>query len=290
MILGANAPSPVFAGVAAALMFVGLAFKVSAAPFQVWAPDVYQGAPTPVSAFLSAGPKAAAFAVFLRIFMTALEPIGAGWEPLVWICALASMTIGNFAALLQSNFKRLLAYSSIAHAGYLLVALTARSDIGTAAAMFYLAAYALMTFGAFAVVSHLSGKGERYQAVDDFSGLAQKQPFAAAMLTIFMLSLIGVPLTGGFFGKFYIFKAALESHLVWLTVLGLLNSAVAAYYYLRILVVMYMKEPSEAVKNAEPLSPGMSAALILPAAGTLVLGIFPSWVLDFAGRSASFLR
>jgi NADH-quinone oxidoreductase subunit N len=276
--------------VAAALMFVGLAFKVSAAPFQIWAPDVYQGAPTPVAAFLSAGPKAAAFAVFLRIFMTAFEPIGSGWEPLVWMCALLSMTIGNFAALRQSNIKRLLAYSSIAHAGYVLVALTARSDIGTAAAMFYLAGYAFMNIGAFAVVSHLSGKGERYQSVDDFSGLAVKQPFTAAMLTIFLLSLIGVPLTGGFFGKFYIFKAALESHLVWLTVLGLLNSAVAAYYYLRILVVMYMQEPSEAAEKAEPLSAGMSAALILPAAGTLVLGIFPSWVLDFAGRSSSFLR
>jgi NADH-quinone oxidoreductase subunit N len=289
-ITGANAPAPVFVGVAAALMFVGLGFKVSASPFQIWAPDVYQGAPTPVTGFLSAGPKAAAFAIFLRIFMTAFEPIGSGWEPLVWISALLSMTIGNFAALLQSNVKRLLAYSSIAHAGYVLVALTARSEVGTAAAMFYLAAYALMNVGAFAVVSHLSGKGERYQSVDDFAGLGQKQPLTAAMLSIFLLSLIGVPLTGGFFGKFYIFKAALESHLVWLTVLGLLNSAVAAYYYLRILVMMYMHEPSEAATNAEPLSPGMSAALILPALGTLVLGIFPSWVLEFAGKSAGLVK
>jgi NADH-quinone oxidoreductase subunit N len=287
---GAGAPSPLFIGLAAALMFVGLAFKVSAAPFQVWAPDVYQGAPTPVAAFLSAGPKAAAFAIFLRIFMTAFEPIGSGWEPLVWMSALLSMTIGNFAALLQSNIKRMLAYSSIAHAGYVMVALTARSDIGVAAAMFYLAAYAFMNIGAFAVVTHLSGKGEKYQSVDDFSGLAVKQPLVAAMLTIFLLSLIGVPLTGGFFGKFYIFKAALESKLYWLTVLGLLNSAVAAYYYLRILVVMYMKEPSEAATNAEPLSPGLSAALLLPAAATLVLGIFPNWVLDFAGRSSNLLR
>jgi NADH-quinone oxidoreductase subunit N len=289
-ITGANAPSPVFVGVAAALMFVGLGFKVSASPFQMWAPDVYEGAPSPVTAFLSTGPKAAAFAVFLRIFMTAFEPIGNGWEPLVWISALLSMTIGNFAALLQSNVKRLLAYSSIAHAGYVLVALTARSDVGTAAAMFYLAAYALMNIGAFAVVSHLSGKGERYQNLDDFAGLAQKQPLTAAMLTIFLLSLIGVPLTGGFFGKFYIFKAALESHLIWLTVLGLLNSAVAAYYYLRILVMMYMREPSEAATRAEPLGPGLQAALILPAIGTLLLGIFPSWVLDFAGKSSNLLK
>ena len=284
VISGQNAPSPVFLGVAAALMFVGLGFKVSAAPFQIWAPDVYQGAPTPVSGFLSAGPKAAAFAVFLRIFMTTFEPIGGGWEALVWFSALASMTIGNFAALMQTNIKRMLAYSSIAHAGYVLVALTARSRVGTAAAMFYLAAYALMNMGAFAVVSHISGRGERYQNIEDFSGLGQKQPLTAAMFSIFLLSLIGVPLTGGFFGKFYIFKAALESHLVWLTVLGLLNSAVAAYYYLRILVMMYMREPGEAVENAEPLTWGLRAALILPALGTLLLGIFPGWVLEFAGR------
>jgi NADH-quinone oxidoreductase subunit N len=290
VISGQNPPSPVFLGVAAALMFVGLGFKVSAAPFQMWAPDVYQGAPTPVTAFLSAGSKAAAFAVFLRIFMTAFEPIGGAWEPLVWCSALLSMTIGNFAALMQTNIKRMLAYSSIAHAGYVLVALTASSQIGTAAAMFYLAAYALMNVGAFAVVSHLSGRGERYQNIEDFSGLAQKQPLTAAMFSVFLLSLLGVPLTGGFFGKFYIFKAALESHLVWLTVLGLLNSAVAAYYYLRILVMMYMREPGEAVDNAEPLSPGLRAALILPAIGTLLLGIFPTWLLEFAGKSAALVK
>ena len=287
---GGAAPAPVVIGVAAALMFVGVGFKVSAAPFQMWAPDVYQGAPTPVTAFLSAGPKAAAFAVFLRIFMTAFEPIGSGWEPLVWCSALASMIIGNFAALLQTNIKRMLAYSSIAHAGYVLVALAARSQVGTAAAMFYLAAYSLMNIGAFAAVSHLSGRGERYQNIEDFSGLGQKQPLTAAMLSIFLLSLIGVPLTGGFFGKFYIFKAALESHLVWLTVLGLLTSAVAAYYYLRILVMMYMREPCEAVENAEPLSPGLRAALILPALGTLLLGIFPGWVLAFAEKSAALVK
>ncbi len=289
-ISGQNAPDAVFIGLAAALLFVGLGFKVSVAPFQIWAPDVYQGAPTTVTGFLSAGPKAAAFAVMLRIFMTALEPIGPGWEPIVWISALLSMTIGNFAALLQSNVKRMLAYSSIAHAGYVLVAVTARSDNGAAAAMFYLAAYAFMNIGAFVVVSHLSGQGERYQTLDDFAGLAQKQPMTAALLTIFLLSLIGVPLTGGFFGKFYIFKAALESHLLWLTVLGLLNSAVAAYYYLRILVMMYMHDPSEAVTNVEPLTPGLRAALILPALGTLFLGIFPTWILNFANRSSMLTK
>jgi NADH-quinone oxidoreductase subunit N len=243
-----------------------------------------------VSAFLSAGPKAAAFAIFLRIFMTAFQPIGDKWQPLVWTAALASMCVGNFAALLQTNIKRMLAYSSIAHAGYVLVALTARSETGTAAAMFYLAGYAFMNVGAFAAVSVLTGKGERYQNIDDFKGLARKQPMTAALFTIFLLSLIGVPLTGGFFGKFYIFKAALDSHLIWLSVLGLLNSAVGAYYYLRILVVMYMHEPGEAVEAAEPLSPGLRIALLLPAMGTLLLGIFPSWVLEFAGKSSVMIK
>jgi NADH-quinone oxidoreductase subunit N len=277
-----NVPSFGMVGIAAALMFVGLAFKVSGAPFQIWTPDVYQGAPAPVAAFLATGPKAAAFAIFLRIFLTAFQQVASGWEPIIWVSALLSMTIGNFAALTQNNLKRMLAYSSIAHAGYILVALAARSEIGTAAALFYLAAYALMNIGAFVVVIHLAGKGERYLRVEDLAGLAKRQPVTAAMLTVFLLSLIGVPLTGGFFGKFYIFRAALESNLVWLTVLGLLNSAVAAYYYLRLMVVMYMHEPGEAVNAIEPLTPGLSAALILPAIGTFVLGIVPGTILTFA--------
>jgi NADH-quinone oxidoreductase subunit N len=282
--------SPTIVAVSAGLMLVGLLFKVSGAPFQVWAPDVYQGAPVPVSAFMSAGPKAAAFAILLRIFMTAFPSIGSGWEPLVWMSALLSMTIGNFGAITQSNVKRMLAYSSIANAGYVLVAVTSQSEMGTAAAMFYLAAYAMMNVGAFAVVTHLSGKGEKHVAIDDFNGLAVRQPVTAALLTVFLLSLIGVPLTAGFFGKFYIFQAALQSHLVWLAILGLLNSAVAAYYYLRILVVMYMKEPGETTLNLEPLGVGLSAALILPAAGTFVLGVFPGLILNFAGKSAIFAR
>jgi len=276
--------------VAAALMLVGLGFKVSAAPFQVWAPDVYQGAPAPVSAFMATAPKAAAFAIFLRIFVTDFGKIGSAWEPLIWISALLSMTIGNFAALTQTNIKRMLAYSSIAHAGYLLVAIAARSEIGTAAAMFYLAAYALMNIGAFAVVIHIAGKGERHLQITDLAGLGQRQPLTAALLTVFVLSLIGVPLTGGFFGKFYIFRSALESHLVWLAVLGLLNSAVAAYYYLRLLVVMYMYEPGEAADSLEPLSPGLGLALVLPAIGTFVLGILPGSVLSFATVGAALIK
>lgn len=280
----------VLIGMAAGLMMIGLAFKVSAAPFQMWAPDVYQGAPSPVSAFLSAGPKAAAFAVFLRVFMTAFLPVANGWEPLVWLSALLSMTIGNFAALTQSNIKRMLAYSSIAHAGYVLVAIAARSEMGTAAAMFYLAAYACMNVGAFIVVAHISGKGERHTRVSDFAGLGSRQPLTAALLTIFLLSLIGVPLTGGFFGKFYIFEAALDSHMVWLAVLGLLNSAVAAYYYLRIIAAMYMQDPIESTPVPPPLPFATRLALILPAIGTIVLGVFPGSLLQFAVRSAALGR
>ncbi|MEP7353970.1 MAG: NADH-quinone oxidoreductase subunit N [Acidobacteriota bacterium] len=279
-------PSEALIGVAAALIFVGLAFKISAAPFQGWAPDVYQGAPAPISGFLTVGPKAAAFAVLLRVFLDGFAPISSRWLPVMWGCALATMIVGNFAAIVQSNIKRLLAYSSIAHAGYVLVAIASDSVGGSAAAMFYLAAYAFTNIGAFLVVSFFARKNEGYVAVEDFAGLSQRQPVLAAMLTIFLLSLIGVPLTGGFFGKFYIFKAALDSNLVWLSVLGLLNSAVAAYYYLRILVVMYMKEPVDSTKGLPQADPLLQVAIYASAIMTLVLGIFPDWVLNTAIAAA----
>lgn len=282
--------SSTMAAAAAALMLVGLAFKVSAAPFQMWAPDVYQGAPAPVAAFLSVGPKAAAFAMFLRILMTAFLPLRERWEPVLWTVALATMVIGNFAALWQTNVKRLLAYSSIAHAGYILVALTAMSDTGAAAAMFYLAAYAFMNIGAFAVVTFVAGRGEKHVELMDLAGLSRRSPAMAAVLSIFLLSLTGVPLTAGFFGKFYIFKAALDADLVWLAVLGLLNSAVAAYYYLRIIVMMYMHEPSSGVQPLPAPSPGIRWALAASVAGTFILGVAPSLVLDYATASAPLLR
>ncbi len=285
-----SANSMVLIGTAAALMFVGFAFKVSAAPFQIWAPDVYQGAPAPVSAFMSAGPKAAAFAVFIRVYTTAFGPIANRWEPFVWGSAILTMVIGNFAALTQTNIKRMLAYSSIAHAGYVLVAITANSEIGIAAAMFYLAAYVFMNVGAFAVVTYFARQGERYVNVEDLAGLGQHQPMIAAMMTIFLLSLIGVPLTGGFFGKFYIFRAALDSNLVWLTVIGLLNSAVAAYYYLRIIVVMYFREAGDASANMAPVGPALRTAILASALGTIILGILPSWLLEFASKSATLAK
>lgn len=284
LLSGSSAVEPLI-GVAAALIFVGLAFKISAVPFQGWAPDVYQGAPAPVSGFLTVGPKAAAFAVLLRIFVDSFSAISDRWIPVMWACALATMLVGNLAAILQSNIKRMLAYSSIAHAGYVLVAVVANSGTGSAAAMFYLAGYAFTNIGAFAVIAHFARKDEKYVAIDDFSGLAQRQPGMAAMMTIFLLSLIGVPLTAGFFGKFYIFKAALDADLVWLTVLGLLNSAIAAYYYLRVLVVMYMKDPGESAEGLPSAGPLLQLAIYGSAVMTLVLGIMPGWVLNFAERA-----
>lgn len=288
--LSTQSASPVLIGLAAALLFVGFGFKVSVAPFQIWAPDVYQGAAAPVSAFLSAGPKAAAFAVFFRVFTICFGSMTDRWLYLVWGCALLTMIVGNFAALLQTNVKRLLGYSSIAHAGYVLIAFTAHSQIGTAAAMFYLASYALMNIGAFAVVSHVAARNEKYVKIEDLSGLGRREPATAALLAIFVFSLIGVPLTGGFFAKFYIFQAALNSHLVWLTVLGLINSAIAAYYYLKIIVAIYMHEPVPATMNLAPPSAGERVAIWGSALGTLFLGIFPSALLSFASVSAAGLR
>ena len=201
----------VLAYLAVGLMFVGLGFKVASAPFHVWTPDVYEGSPAPVVALMSTGPKAAAFAVLLRVLFATGAP---GWFWMVWVSAALSMTLGNIGALVQQNVKRLLAYSSIAHAGYILVAFAAGQQVGISAAIFYLASYAAMNVGAFAVVSHFASAGEKYVTLDDYAGLGRRSPLLAAILTIFLLSLIGIPVTGGFFAKFYVFSAALQSNLV----------------------------------------------------------------------------
>src|SRR5580693_6927771 len=235
---------PVLAYVATALMFVGLGFKVASVPFHVWTPDVYEGAPAPVVGLMSTGPKAAAFAVLLRLMFETNAP-GRFW--LIWVSAVLTMTLGNLCALVQDNVKRLLAYSSIAHAGYVLVALAAQPELGTSAAMFYTAAYAAMNVGAFAVVSHFANAGEKYVALEDYAGLGRKSPVLAATFTFFLMSLIGIPITGGFFAKFYVLSAALKSDLNILAIILVLNSAIGAYYYLRIIVMMYMREPRGAV-------------------------------------------
>jgi NADH-quinone oxidoreductase subunit N len=279
-----NGATPLaFAGMA--LMFVGLGFKIASAPFHVWTPDVYEGAPAPIVALMSTAPKAATFAVLLRILFAASEP---GWFWIVWVSAVLSMTIGNLGALVQNNVKRMLAYSSIAHAGYLLVAFAAAKDIGISAAIFYAASYAVMNVGAFIVISHVAGHGERFVNIEDYSGLGRRAPTLAAILAVFLLSLIGIPITGGFFAKFYVFSAALQSNLVGLTIIGVINSAIAAYYYLRVIVYMYMREP----RTETPLVPLPATVGFSLAAGvvaTLYLGVLPNRVLEYALAGARAL-
>ncbi|MGO9602200.1 MAG: NADH-quinone oxidoreductase subunit N [Candidatus Binataceae bacterium] len=277
-----GAPVPLLAYVATAFMFVGLGFKVASAPFHVWTPDVYEGAPAPVVGLMSTGPKAAAFAVLLRVMFEANAP-GRFW--LIWVSAALSMTLGNVCALVQDNVKRLLAYSSIAHAGYLLVAFAAQPALGASAAMFYTAAYAAMNVGAFAVVSHFANAGEKYVTLEDYAGLGRKSPVLAATFTFFLMSLIGIPITGGFFAKFYVLSAALKSNLVGLAIILVLNSAVGAYYYLRIIVMMYMREPrGEVPVTPVPAAAGLAIAVCVLL--TLYLGVLPGRVLDYASQSA----
>jgi NADH-quinone oxidoreductase subunit N len=280
---------PLLVYVAMALMFVGLGFKVAAAPFHIWTPDVYEGAPAPIVGFMSTAPKAAAFAVLLRVVYTINAP-GRFW--LLWVAAALSMTLGNVGALVQTNVKRLLAYSSIAHAGYVLVAFamtsSSNSVSGISAAMFYTAAYAAMNVGAFAVVTHFANAGERFVTLEDYEGLGRSSPLLAATLTIFLLSLIGIPMTGGFFAKFYVFSAAVKANLIWLTLIGVVNSAIGAYYYLRIIVVMYMRESRKQVPvSAVPF--GLGLALAISVVATLYLGILPNQVLQYAQQSAQQL-
>ncbi|MGA2372290.1 MAG: NADH-quinone oxidoreductase subunit N [Candidatus Korobacteraceae bacterium] len=270
---------------AVGLMFVGLGFKVASAPFHVWTPDVYEGAPAPVVAFMSTGPKAAAFAVLLRVLFATGAP---GWFWMVWVSAALSMTLGNIGALVQQNVKRLLAYSSIAHAGYLLVAFAAAKQLGISAAIFYAASYAAMNVGAFAVISHFASTGEKYVTLDDYAGLGRRSPLLAAILTIFLLSLIGIPVTGGFFAKFYVFSAALQSHLVGLTIIGVINSAVAAYYYLRVIVYMYMRDERGEIPVAR-IPAGLGIGLAISLIATIYLGVLPGRVLDYAMQSAQDL-
>jgi NADH-quinone oxidoreductase subunit N len=243
---------------------------------------VYEGAPAPVVGFMSTAPKAAVFAVLLRILFEAHAP-GRLW--LIWIVAALSMTLGNIGALVQNNVKRLLAYSSIAHAGYLLVAFAALPANGIPAAMFYTASYAAMNVGAFAVVSHFAGSGERLVTLEDYSGLAKRSPLLAATLTIFLLSLIGIPMTGGFFAKFYVFSAALQANLTGLVIIGVLNSAIGAYYYLRVIVMMYMRDAREEISIGR-VPVAMGTALAITVLATIYLGVLPGRVLDYAAESA----
>jgi NADH-quinone oxidoreductase subunit N len=282
--------TPIFSLVGLAMILIGLGFKVSAAPFQVWTPDVYEGAPPATVGLMSTAPKAAAFAVLLRILYSAFPAYHANWVPLIWIMAALSMTIGNLGALRQQNVKRMLAYSSIAHAGYILVAFAALSADGIAAASFYTASYAAMNVGIFAVVSHIGGRDEKLTSIADYRGIAYRSPLLGAMLAFFLISLIGIPFTGGFFGKFYVFTAALHSGLVWLAILGLFNSGVGAFYYLRLITSAYSK-PGETA-SVEPLAAvrmPLLIALLITVTATLILGIMPGQVLGQAKAGAAIL-
>jgi NADH-quinone oxidoreductase subunit N len=264
-----------------ALIIVGFAFKVSAVPFHMWAPDVYEGAPTSITAFISAGPKAAAFIAFLRVLFVSLDSLRIEWTAVLWILAVLTMTVGNLSALKQRSIKRMLAYSSIAHAGYVLVALTSASPKGISSALFYMFAYTFMNIGAFAVVILVGKKGEQNLDINSYAGLGFRHPVLGLMMTLFMLSLAGLPPTAGFLGKFYIFSAAVEADLISLAIIGVLNSLVSVYFYLGVVVSIYMKQPVD--DRTLPSLPFYArAALLVTSIATLYLGIAPSRIFQLA--------
>jgi NADH-quinone oxidoreductase subunit N len=263
------------------LLLVGFGFKISSVPFHMWAPDVYEGAPTSVTAFIATGSKAAAFAALLRVLLTAVRGAPIDWPMLLWVVAVLTMTVGNVVALAQLNLKRMLAYSSIAHVGYMLVGVVAGGALGNGSVLFYLLVYTFTTAGAFGAILVLERAGQEAVRLEDFGGLATRHPLVAVALSIFLLSLIGIPPTAGFVGKFYLFGAAVKSGYVWLAVIGVVNSAAAAYYYLRLIVYMYMREPEGA---PTVLAPSLSGALALVVAlwGVVQLGVAPGPLFDLA--------
>jgi NADH-quinone oxidoreductase subunit N len=270
------------------LMMTGFCFKIAAAPFHMWTPDVYEGAPTPMTAFMSSGPKAAGFAALLRIFLLALPTLQVEWSQVFWVLAVLTMTIGNITALRQDNIKRVLAYSSIAHAGYALVGFAAGNGTGTAGILFYMFSYTFMNIGAFAIIILVSKKGETNGNVSDFAGLGFKRPLLALAMTLFLFSLAGVPPAAGFIGKFYLFSGAIQKGFIWLAVIGVLNSAASAYYYLRIMVYMYFKESTEEFEWVYVTAP-VALALIIAVAGTLIPGIIPSFFLQYAQMAVKLM-
>ena len=282
--------TPILAWTAIALILIGLGFKVSAAPFHVWTPDVYEGAPSPTVALMSTAPKAAAFAVLLRIFYGAYPSMQQHWWGLFWIMAAVSMTLGNLAALRQQSVKRMLAYSSIAHAGYLLVAFTTMTPQAIAAASFYALCYAAMNVGIFAIISHAGGPEETLWSITDYRGLAYRSPVMGGAMAFFLLSLIGIPFTGGFFAKFYVFSAALQQGMVGLAVIGLINSGIAAFYYLRLLTALYSRPADGSPVLTMPrMSFTLGLAVLLAASATLLLGVAPRASLSLAQRGAGTL-
>jgi len=280
-----NADNPFagYMGIGLALLLIGLVFKMAAVPFHFWSPDVYDGAPTPVTAFMSAAPKAAAFAAALRIFYEPAMSLGLPWHHILWVIAVLTMTLGNLSALTQSSFKRMLAYSSIAHAGYLLVGLTAGGSLAGAGMLYYLGSYVFMNVGAFTLAYLVNRRGAGDYAIADYAGLAARHPVMAAIMSIFMLSLTGIPPLAGFFGKFYVFSAAVQQGYIWLVVIGVLNSAISVFYYLRIMVIMYMRE-GDGLRDLEH-APSVAFVTAVCAGLIILLGILPGSLLDLARAS-----
>ena len=272
----------------AGLLLVGFGFKIASVPFHMWVPDVYQGAPTPITAFISAGPKAAGFAALLRVFLFSFTTIKMDWTMIVWIMAALTMSVGNIVALAQSDIKRMLAYSSIAHAGYVLVALVAGGETGVSSALFYLLAYTFMNIGAFTVVIALGRKGQDNTKLEDYSGLGSRSPILAILMTIFLFSLAGFPPTAGFMAKFYVFGSAVKSGFTGLVIIGVLNSLISVYYYLRIVVLMFMQAPVTRTDN-ERIKVAFCAILVLIIStwAVLQMGIFPQSLLSLAQASVS---
>ena len=268
------------------LLIVGLAFKIAAVPFHMWTPDAYQGAPSPVTGFMAAATKLAAFAAILRLFDVVLLPLRDDWRPLLIGIAVVTMVVGSVLAVVQEDLKRILAYSSIAHAGFLLTGVIATNDRGLSGVLFYLATYGLSVLGAFAIIAIVGGRDEVNVRLTDYRGLFFQRPLLAGALTLFLLSLAGVPLTSGFVGKLLVFGAAIEAGYSWLVVVGVLTSAIAAFFYLRVLVVMYMEEP---VDEPTPPRPALSTAVVgLTALATLGLGLFWSPLIEVAQDATVF--
>jgi NADH-quinone oxidoreductase subunit N len=285
--LSGRTGSQAIALLAFAFLVIGFGFKVAAVPFHMWTPDVYQGAPTPVTAFMSAATKTAAFFALIRVFDVSFQPLTWDWVPVVWALAAISMVAGSVLAIAQTDIKRMLAYSSIANAGFILTGLTAANAIGIRSAMFYLISYAAMTLGAFGVVMLVSAKGEEQTSLVSYAGLSRRNPLLAGLLTLFLLSLAGIPPTAGFMAKVGVFGAAIQAGYWPLAVIGVVASVAAAFFYIRVIVLMYMQEP-QGVQD-EDRTALLRAALAIPAILTLVLGVFPGLLVGVLEK-ASILR
>ncbi|MCX6550610.1 MAG: NADH-quinone oxidoreductase subunit N [Acidobacteria bacterium] len=272
--------------VALGLLIVGFAFKVSAVPFHMWTPDAYEGAPTIVTGFMSTAVKAAAFAAFARVFLSALEPLRGDWAPVLWVLAICTMILGSVVGVAQTSLKRMLAYSSIAHGGYLLVALIAGNDVGKASILFYLLVYAVTNLGAFAVLALVSTPETPREHLDDFKGLWQSSPVLAGVLTVFLLSLGGFPPTAGFVAKWYVFSAAISAGQYSLAIVGVLTSVISVFFYLRIVVKMYMSEGPEGAAPPQPSRTAL-AALAISVAILFYLGVLPARLIDLAAGSVA---